>query len=330
MYVPMPILKALYHVMPDRVLAEGSGAVWTMQIHGHREDGEPFTSSMFNYSGGMGARATKPGPSATCYPTGVAAVPVEIVEAVTPVIFDRKELRPGSGGAGAMRGGDGQIIQFRMRTKDEWLLNAVASRVERGPRGHRWRQPGARRQIPHQRQAGAAMPKKLTMQAGRRRSVRDARRRRLRAPLIADQRNIHTREESHERKVNRGTARCRSGGRKPAGHAQEVYKIGISAGLTGYAATLDRGWRDGVEVTAAYLNAKGGIMGRKIEVITEDNKSEPQEAVTVYRKMMSLGQSRHLPVGLRLGRKFRRRRRWWSARRFRWCCARSCRPIPTT
>ena len=72
----------------------------------------------------------------------------------------------------------------------------------------------------------------------------------------------------------------------PAG-AQEVYKIGISAGLTGYAATLDRGWRDGVEITAAALNAKGGIMGRKIEVITEDNKGEPQEAVTVYRKMIS-------------------------------------------
>ena len=69
--------------------------------------------------------------------------------------------------------------------------------------------------------------------------------------------------------------------------AQEVYKIGISAGLTGYAATVDRGWRDGVEVAAAALNAKGGIMGRKIEVITEDNKSEPQEAVTVYRKMIS-------------------------------------------
>ena len=63
----------------------------------------------------------------------------------------------------------------------------------------------------------------------------------------------------------------------PAG-AQDIYKIGISAGLTGYAATVDRGWRDGVEVAAAVLNAKGGIMGRKIEVMTEDNKSEPQEA----------------------------------------------------
>ena len=63
MYVPMPILKALYQVMPDRVLAEGSGAVWTMQIQGKHADGAPFTTSMFNYSGGMGARPTKPGPA---------------------------------------------------------------------------------------------------------------------------------------------------------------------------------------------------------------------------------------------------------------------------
>ena len=36
MYVPMPILKALYPIMPERVLAEGAGAVWTIQIHGYR------------------------------------------------------------------------------------------------------------------------------------------------------------------------------------------------------------------------------------------------------------------------------------------------------
>lgn len=72
----------------------------------------------------------------------------------------------------------------------------------------------------------------------------------------------------------------------PAG-AQETYKVGISAGLTGYAATVDRAWRDGVELAAATVNARGGVMGRKIQVIVEDNRSEPQEAVTVYRKMLS-------------------------------------------
>lgn len=69
--------------------------------------------------------------------------------------------------------------------------------------------------------------------------------------------------------------------------AQESYKVGVSAGLTGYAATIDRAWRDGLEVAAAYFNGQGGVLGRKIEIIVEDNKSEPQEAVTVYRKMIS-------------------------------------------
>src|SRR3984957_15457309 len=135
MFVPMPILKALHQVMPDRVLAEGSGAVWTVQIQGKRATGEAFTSSMFNYSGGMGARLTKPGPSATCYPTGVAAVPVEILEASMSALSARREPRPGSGGKGRSIGGDGQVIGFHMRTTQPWLLNAVPRRLDRGPEG---------------------------------------------------------------------------------------------------------------------------------------------------------------------------------------------------
>jgi N-methylhydantoinase B len=60
-----------------------------------------------------------------------------------PIIFDRKELRPGSGGAGASRGGDGQIIQFHMQTDDPWLLNAVPSRLDDGPEGLGGGKPGA-------------------------------------------------------------------------------------------------------------------------------------------------------------------------------------------
>lgn len=72
-----------------------------------------------------------------------------------------------------------------------------------------------------------------------------------------------------------------------AAQADEVFKVGISAGLTGYAATVDRAWSDGVQTAVDTLNAKGGIMGRKLEVVVEDNRSNPQEAVTVYRKMVS-------------------------------------------
>jgi len=70
-------------------------------------------------------------------------------------------------------------------------------------------------------------------------------------------------------------------------HAADVYKIGAAVGLTGYAATTDRGWRDGLEIAASYLNEKGGIDGHKIQLVVEDNKSDPQQAVVAYQKMMS-------------------------------------------
>ncbi|MCA9771621.1 MAG: hydantoinase B/oxoprolinase family protein, partial [Myxococcales bacterium] len=143
MYVPFPILDALKDVVPDRVLAESSGAVWTIQIQGRDKEGTPFTSSMFNYSGGMGARRSKPGPAATCYPTGVAAVPVEVLEASIPIQFTAKQLRLGSGGPGAQTGGDGQSIGFKMRTGKPWLLNAIPSRLKEAARGFSGGAPGA-------------------------------------------------------------------------------------------------------------------------------------------------------------------------------------------
>ncbi len=72
-----------------------------------------------------------------------------------------------------------------------------------------------------------------------------------------------------------------------AAQAQDVYKIGMSAGLTGYAATVDTAWRDGVQVAVDTLNKQGGIMGRQVKLFVEDNHSQPQDAVTAYRKMIS-------------------------------------------
>jgi branched-chain amino acid transport system substrate-binding protein len=72
-----------------------------------------------------------------------------------------------------------------------------------------------------------------------------------------------------------------------AASAQDTFKIGSSVGLTGYAAVNDRAWRDSMLLAAESMNAKGGLLGKKVEVIAEDNRSEPQEAVVGYRKMMS-------------------------------------------
>jgi len=69
--------------------------------------------------------------------------------------------------------------------------------------------------------------------------------------------------------------------------AQETIKIGSSLGLTGYGSLTDSHWRDGLELAISAVNAKGGVLGKKLELVYEDNKSVPQEAVVVYRKMMS-------------------------------------------
>ena len=135
MFLPMPLLQALAQVVPDKVMAEGAGAVWTCQVSGTRTDGRPFITSMFNYAGGVGARAAKPGLSATAYPTGVAAVPVEVVESTAPLRFVRKELRPDSGGHGANQGGMGQVIEFTVENGRDWTLNAVTSRLAEPPAG---------------------------------------------------------------------------------------------------------------------------------------------------------------------------------------------------
>jgi N-methylhydantoinase B len=135
MFLPNALLKALAQVKPDDAMAEGSGAVWTMQVSGNHDDGAPFITAMFTYAGGVGARAAKPGLDACSYPTGVAAVPIEVVEASAPIRFRTKALRTGSGGDGATTGGLGQTIEFSVDTTRPWQLNAVTSRLAEAPQG---------------------------------------------------------------------------------------------------------------------------------------------------------------------------------------------------
>ena len=143
MFLPNALLKALAQVRPQQAMAEGSGAVWTMQVSGNHDDGSPFITAMFTYAGGVGARATKSGLDACSYPTGVAAVPIEVVEASAPIRFNTKALRVDSGGAGAQHGGLGQTIEFTVDTTRPWQLNAVTSRLAEAPQGIFGGEPGA-------------------------------------------------------------------------------------------------------------------------------------------------------------------------------------------
>ena len=77
------------------------------------------------------------------FPSGVRTMPVEATENVAPVVFWRKELRPGSGGAGRTRGGMGQIMEIGAKSEAEFACNAIFDRVGHPPRGRDGGEDGA-------------------------------------------------------------------------------------------------------------------------------------------------------------------------------------------
>ena len=136
--VPDVVLGALHKAMPGTVPAEGSSALWNIQISARPLDPASNLPSaevlMFN-SGGAGARPKVDGLSATAFPSGVSTMSVEATEHVGPIVVWKKELRPGSGGAGRTRGGLGQIIEIEPREGYEFWFNAMFDRVEHPARG---------------------------------------------------------------------------------------------------------------------------------------------------------------------------------------------------
>lgn len=121
--------------MPGRAPAEGTGASWSLRfgagpgVTGPGFGGTPFLSQNFQ-SGGMGAHWLHDGIAATPFPSGVKAIAVEITEALTPLVFWRKELRRDSGGAGAYRGGLGQTIEVGSREDAPFAIFARFQRVK--------------------------------------------------------------------------------------------------------------------------------------------------------------------------------------------------------
>jgi branched-chain amino acid transport system substrate-binding protein len=70
-------------------------------------------------------------------------------------------------------------------------------------------------------------------------------------------------------------------------NAAEPYKVGQAVALSGYLATVDRAWKDAVALAVEDLNKQGGVLGRQISVMSEDNRSEPVDTVTVVKKLLS-------------------------------------------
>jgi N-methylhydantoinase B len=143
---PDLVYGCLAQALPDTVPAEGASCMYDLPLRHVPEavdrGGRQFALELV-FNGGTGARPGLDGLSATAFPSGVWGSQVETTEAVAPILFERRELRPDSGGAGQRRGGLGQRIEVRSSIDEDFLLFLSVERVKNPARGRAGGQDGA-------------------------------------------------------------------------------------------------------------------------------------------------------------------------------------------
>ncbi len=142
--LPDVVFGCLHQALGGGVPAEGTSCLWNLHAVGGPgavdvDPAELLKAQRFNvvsfHSGGTGARPGKDGLSATAFPSGVRNVPVEVTEAISPLLVRRKEYRPDSGGPGTNRGGLGQVMEVECLDDAPFSVDANYDRIEFPPRG---------------------------------------------------------------------------------------------------------------------------------------------------------------------------------------------------
>ena len=85
-------------------------------------------------------------------------------------------------------------------------------------------------------------------------------------------------------------AGCKGGGQQEAGN---TFKIGVITSLTGPAAAFGQAHKNGYTVALNELNAKGGVLGKKINLVYYDDQSRPDQAVQGVNKLVDQD---HVPI----------------------------------
>jgi N-methylhydantoinase B len=132
-YVSAVVLGALAQVVPDQVPAE-CGSPAPRVVFTGSDGGRRYVAAL-TLTGGMGAQATRDGLAAMPFPTNSGGTSAEIIEAGTPLVVRRRQLRSGSGGAGRHRGGLGVSLAFQSFAGEPCTVSMMADRVDHPPRG---------------------------------------------------------------------------------------------------------------------------------------------------------------------------------------------------
>ena len=70
-------------------------------------------------------------------------------------------------------------------------------------------------------------------------------------------------------------------------HAQAPIRIGASVSMTGQYAELGQAIHRGQQLCVKQANDRGGVLGRKIQLIVEDDHSQATDAVAIYEKLIN-------------------------------------------
>jgi branched-chain amino acid transport system substrate-binding protein len=80
---------------------------------------------------------------------------------------------------------------------------------------------------------------------------------------------------------NGGSGNTASGSKNPI-------KIGVSLSLTGDFSADGKAFQQGYQLWAKTINAKGGLLGRKVTLDIVNDASSPVQVVTNYQKLISV------------------------------------------
>lgn len=72
-----------------------------------------------------------------------------------------------------------------------------------------------------------------------------------------------------------------------ASSAEDVVKIGVQAPITGKYANEGQSIENGVRLVVDQINADGGVLGKKLEVVTCDDEGQAQKAAICARKLVN-------------------------------------------
>src|SRR5690606_31883342 len=71
-------------------------------------------------------------------------------------------------------------------------------------------------------------------------------------------------------------------------YSQDTYKIGVILPLTGPTADYGADFRAGAELAEQAINDKGGINGKKVELVFGDSKNQAREGVAEFRRLSTV------------------------------------------